>query len=727
MKKIILDIKGMSCSACSNSLEKYLNKQEGIIECYVNLVTSKASISYSDKLTVNDLIKYVKEAGFDSPGEYDENKINKKENKYLELIIYTILAILIMYISMSHMLKLPLISILNINTNPINYTITLLILVVPFLIYGLDILKNGYKNLVHNSPNMDTLVSLGVLSSLIYSIINTIQILKGNYKLVHNLYFESVAIVIYFIKLGRYITDKSKQEVTSSIKDLVTITPYTALKKENDIVKEVTLDEIKKGDILVCKPGMKIAVDGIITKGITHIDESFITGESIPNKKEKNDAVLAGTINIEGYIEYKAEKIGKETTISEIVRLVVNSINTKSSLSHIADKVSGIFVKIVIIVAVLTFISHIILSNNIDKALTYFVSVLVVSCPCSLGLATPLAVITSLSLTAKNGILVKSSKALENVCNIDTFVFDKTGSLTYGTLKINKIFNYSNYSKEELLNIVSNIENLSNHPIASAFKNNKQKLKVKNYEEISGIGLKAQINNKEYYLGNSNLINNLKIENNKQKDELFLQENANSIVYVIENKEIIALIGVKDIIRKEAKQVIKELINQSKKVIMLTGDNEITSKVIAKELNIDNVISNVTPKEKGEIINKLKENSKVMMIGDGINDAVSLVNADIGLSLSVGSDIATNSSKIILTNNDLYSIIKLIEISKKMVKNIKQNLFFAFIYNICMIPIATGLFSKWNIKVDPMLGSIAMTLSSLTVVLNANRLRKEVK
>lgn len=727
MKKIILDIKGMSCSACSNSLEKYLNKQEGIIECYVNLVTSKASISYSDKLTVNDLIKYVKEAGFDSPGEYDENKINKKENKYLELIIYTILAILIMYISMSHMLKLPLISILNINTNPINYTITLLILVVPFLIYGLDILKNGYKNLVHNSPNMDTLVSLGVLSSLIYSIINTIQILKGNYKLVHNLYFESVAIVIYFIKLGRYITDKSKQEVTSSIKDLVTITPYTALKKENDIVKEVTLDEIKKGDILVCKPGMKIAVDGIITKGITHIDESFITGESIPNKKEKNDTILAGTINIEGYIEYKAEKIGKETTISEIVRLVVNSINTKSSLSHIADKVSGIFVKIVIIVAVLTFISHIILSNNIDKALTYFVSVLVVSCPCSLGLATPLAVITSLSLTAKNGILVKSSKALENVCNIDTFVFDKTGSLTYGTLKINKIFNYSNYSKEELLNIVSNIENLSNHPIASAFKNNKQKLKVKNYEEISGIGLKAQINNKEYYLGNSKLINNLKIENNKQKDELFLQENANSIVYVIENKEIIALIGVKDIIRKEAKQVIKELINQSKKVIMLTGDNEITSKVIAKELNIDNVISNVTPKEKGEIINKLKENSKVMMIGDGINDAVSLVNADIGLSLSAGSDIATNSSKIILTNNDLYSIIKLIEISKKMVKNIKQNLFFAFIYNICMIPIATGLFSKWNIKVDPMLGSIAMTLSSLTVVLNANRLRKEVK
>lgn len=727
MKKVILDIKGMSCSACSSSLEKYLNKQDGIIESYVNLVTSKASISYSDKLSIKDLINYVKEAGFDSTGVYDENKIDKKKNNSLKLIIYTILAILIMYISMSHMLNLPSLPLIDINKNPINYTISLLLLTIPFLIYGYDILKSGYKNTIHKTPNMDTLVSLGVLSCLIYSLINTYKIIKGDYNLIHNLYFESVSIVIYFIKLGRYITEKSKQDVTSSIKDLVTITPYTALKKENNLVKEVTLDEIKKDDILVCKPGMKIAVDGIITSGITHIDESFITGESIPIKKQKNNTVLAGTINIEGYIEYKAEKIGKETKISEIVRLVVNAINTKSSLSHLADKVSGIFVKIVILVAILTFIFHIIFFGNIDKALTYFVSVLVVSCPCSLGLATPLAIIASLGLTAKNGILVKSSKALENVCNIDTFVFDKTGSLTYGQLKINKVFNYSVYTKEELLNIASSIENLSNHPIASAFKNNNQNLKVKNYEYIEGIGLSGVINDKKYYIGSNKLITKLKIKNTHKKDELSLQKNANSIVYVIENKEIIALIGVKDVIRKEAKQVIKELINQNKEVIMLTGDNEITSKVIAKELNIDKVISNVMPKEKGEIIKKLKEKNKVMMIGDGINDAISLVNADIGLSLSSGTDIATNSSSIILTNNDLYSIIKLIEISKKTTKNIKQNLFIAFIYNICMIPIATGLFSKWNITINPMLGSIAMTLSSITVVLNANRLRKEVK
>lgn len=727
MKKVILDIKGMSCSACSSSLEKYLNKQDGIIESYVNLVTSKASISYSDKLSIKDLINYVKEAGFDSTGVYDENKIDKKKNNSLKLIIYTILAILIMYISMSHMLNLPSLPLIDINKNPINYTISLLLLTIPFLIYGYDILKSGYKNTIHKMPNMDTLVSLGVLSCLIYSLINTYKIIKGDYNLTHNLYFESLSIVIYFIKLGRYITEKSKQDVTSSIKDLVTITPYTALKKENNLVKEVTLDEIKKDDILVCKPGMKIAVDGIITSGITHIDESFITGESIPIKKQKNNTVLAGTINIEGYIEYKAEKIGKETKISEIVRLVVNAINTKSSLSHLADKVSGIFVKIVILVAILTFIFHIIFFGNIDKALTYFVSVLVVSCPCSLGLATPLAIIASLGLTAKNGILVKSSKALENVCNIDTFVFDKTGSLTYGQLKINKVFNYSVYTKEELLNIASSIENLSNHPIASAFKNNNQNLKVKNYEYIEGIGLSGVINDKKYYIGSNKLITKLKIKNTHKKDELYLQKNANSIVYVIENKEIIALIGVKDVIRKEAKQVIKELINQNKEVIMLTGDNEITSKVIAKELNIDKVISNVMPKEKGEIIKKLKEKNKVMMIGDGINDAISLVNADIGLSLSSGTDIATNSSSIILTNNDLYSIIKLIEISKKMVKNIKKNLFIAFIYNICMIPIATGLFSKWNITINPMLGSIAMTLSSITVVLNANRLRKEVK
>ena len=724
MQKVILNIKGMSCSACSNSLEKYLNKQNGIINATVNLVLSQASIEYNDDLSIEDLNKFISDAGFESLGIYDETKINKTNKSNKIIMPITFLTILVLYISMSHMLSLPSIPYLDMMKNPINYTISLLILTIPYLIYGFDIIKNGYKNLIHAHPNMDTLVFIGVLSSLIYSIYNTILLLKGNTSLVDSLYYESCIVVIYFIKLGRQIETKNKEKTLDAIKELVTITPSYALLKVGNEVKEVTIDEIKENDILVCKPGMKLAVDGIITNGTTHIDESFITGESIPSKKEKGNKVIAGSLNIDGYIEYKAEKIGKNSTISEIVRLVVEATNTKSPISKLADKVSGIFVPLVMLIATITLISYLLLGYNLNISLTRFVTVLVISCPCALGLATPLAVVVAMGITARNGILIKTSEVLEAINKVDTIVFDKTGTLTYGNLKISKLCNYSNYNNSKLLNIVSSIESKSNHPIASAFKTNDKLQKVTSFKNIDGIGLKGVINNKEYYVGNNKLIKKLKINNTHSKDELDLVNNGNSIIYVIEDNNIIALIGVKDIIRKEAKEVIKKLNNMNKNVIMLTGDNEITAQVIAKELGIKEVIANVLPKEKSEKIKELMNNNKyVMMVGDGINDAVSLVTANIGVALSSGTDIANNSADVILMNNNLINIINMFHISKKTITNIKQNLFLAFFYNICMIPLAIGLLSKWNINMNPMLGSIAMTLSSITVVLNALRLK----
>lgn len=725
MKKVILSIGNMSCSACSSGLEKYLNKQKGVVSAYVNLVLAQASIECDDTLTIDDLNRFVKEAGFESYGIYDPKKEIKKKDSKKVLIIFGLLSLLILYISMSHMVGLKTIPYLNMKDYPINYSLCLLILTIPFLIYGKDIIKNGFKNLIHKTPNMDTLVTIGVLSSLIYSILSTIMIILGNNNYVENLYYESVCIVIFFIKIGKYVDQKSKNKTKEALQELVTITPEKALLKTEDKLTKVTIDQIKKDDILVCKPGMKIAVDGKVISGKTHLDETFITGESYPKKKEVGDKVIAGSLNIDGYIEYKAEKIGKDSTISEVVRLVVEASNTKSPIAKIADKVSGIFVPTIIIIALLTLIAYIFVSKDISIALTHFITVLVVACPCALGLSTPLAIIISEGLCAKNGIIVKTSETLENAHKIDTIVFDKTGTLTYGNLSISKLYNYSELSDDDILRLTASLEAKSTHPIATAFQDIKTKKNVDDFKIIEGIGLEGKMDKNKYYLGNSKILNKLKIENEYQKDENKLKESGNSIIYVIENNKVLALIGVKDIIRPSAKDAIKELKRLDKEVIMLTGDNKETATKIAKELGIENIISNVMPKEKTNEIKKLlNENKKVMMIGDGINDAPSLKTASIGVSISSGTDIATNSADIILMNNNLISLLNLLKISKKTILNIKENLFWAFFYNICMIPVATGFLSTKGIVMNPMIAAFAMTASSLTVTINALRLKK---
>ena len=731
MRKVLLKIEGMTCSACSSGLEKYLNKQDGIIAASVNLIMNNASIEYDDnKLTLEQVEKFVDKAGFSSAGiDNLEKEEKKKSNEKYKLIGISVISILILYISMSHMVGLPVIPFLDMMAYPINYAISLLILTIIVLLMGIDILKNGYKNLVHKTPNMDTLVMIGVMASFIYSIYGTIMILKGKTMYVESLYYESAAIVIFFIKIGKYVESKNKDKTKEALQQLMSITPNHAIIIRDGKEETVTLDEIQKGDIVICKPGEKIAVDGEVIEGTTHINESFITGESVPVKREKGSKVIAGSINYEGTIKYKAEKIGKESTVSEIVRLVVEATNTKAPIAKVADTISGYFVPTIIVIAIIAFAIWFMITKNIATAINIFVTILVVACPCSLGLATPLAIVIASGNASKKGILIKTSEALENAHKIKTICFDKTGTLTKGELTISKIYNYSNLEEKEIIKIVASIENKSEHPIARAIVNEakNQNIELEDVEEfksIPGYGVSANISQNKYLIGNKKLMLENNITISQEQDELNLVSDGNSILFVAEGQKLIALIGVKDVLKDESKDIVQKLKKKNIKVVMLTGDNEKTAKAIANQIGVDEVIANVLPKQKAEEIKKFKEKGLVMMCGDGINDSVSLVTADIGVSVSSGTDIAMDSSNVVLMNYNLEKIEDLISISEKTIRNIKQNLFWAFFYNICMIPIACGILEPLGVVMNPMIAAFAMSISSLTVVINALRLKK---
>ncbi len=735
MKKILLAIGGMSCSACSNGLEKYLHKQNGIQNASVNLVMANALIEYDETILDQEKIeKFVQEAGFESLGLYEEKGEKKREKAERRTFwIFTVLAIVFLYVSMGHMIGLPIFPLLSPHHNPVVYTWFLFAFTLVFLWYGKDILSSGWKNLIHKAPNMDTLVMIGVISSMAYSLYSMVKILQGNLSFLHLLYFESAAIVLYFIKLGRRIDGMSKDKTKEAIQQLVQITPNHAIKKEEGKEKIVTIDEIQKGDILICKPGDKLAVDGEILLGSAHIDESFITGESKPAKKSVGEKVIAGSINYDGYLEYKAERIGKESTISEIVRLVVEATNTKALIARVADKVSGYFVPAVMGIAVLTFLFYLIFSKDFATALSTFVTILVVACPCSLGLATPLAIVVSEGICAKNGILVKKSEVLENAQKTTAVVFDKTGTLTYGTLKIADICNQSNRSDDELIQLVGSLEKQSSHPIGRAFTSYLEEhqiplLEVQEMQELSGMGVRGVVADKKVWVGNAKILAEAGVPKGEDSKEAELRQKGDSIVYVVEEKEVLAIIGVNDKIREDAKIVVEKLKQRKIQTIMLTGDNEETAKKIAEMIGIDQVIANVLPQEKAEQIHKLKQNGQfVLMCGDGINDSPALASCDIGVSVGNGTDIAMDSAEVILTQNNLERIEDLIHVSQKTIRNIKQNLFWAFFYNALMIPVAMGVLSPIGITINPMIASLAMVFSSLTVIGNALRLRDVLK
>lgn len=719
MKKIILDIEGMTCSACSNGLEKYLNKQKGI-EANVNLVMQQAVIYYDENINnISDIERFIKEAGFKSLGE-NHKQNNLKKSLYI-IIIFSFISLFVMYMNMFDMFNLGIPNIFNKMIHPKFY----ILLVVSFslfsIIWGIDIIKNGIKNILYKMPNMDSLIGIGVIVNFLYSLYNSYYILinKGD---ISKIYFESVIMIILFVKIGRFIDNKNKIKASEAIRNLVTLTPKTANLIINKEVKEVTLDKIQKGNIVACKPGEKIAVDGVIVKGKTHTDESFINGESKPVSKNIGDLCFAGSINYDGYIEYEAVNIGKDSNISHIVDLVVTATNTKSPISRLADIISGYFVPIIFIISIISFILNYIISNQISQSIESLVTVLVVACPCALGLATPLAMVVSIGSASKKGLVIKTSEVIEQLNKIDTVVFDKTGTLTKGKLQIVDSKVKKDLDKKEILKLLQSIEAKSNHPLAKSICSNSHNLyEIDEFNEEIGKGISATINNKKYYAGNRKHLNTFKISNIFEKEDEIYSSKGESIVYFWDEKELLAIYGLRDELKDNIKNTINDLKQLNKKVIILSGDNKNTVSIIANELNIDKFYSDVSPKQKVDIIKKLNINNNVLMIGDGINDSPALKTSAIGVSVSNGTDISNDVSDIIMMTDNMNRIIDLFKIGKKTIKIIKQNLFWALFYNICMIPLATSLLV---IKINPMIASLAMTISSLTVVINSLRLKK---
>ena len=716
MKNIILNVGGMTCSGCSARLEKYLNKQEGIFSASVNLVLATAKIEYDENLLdVNKLNKFIEEAGFTSYGE-EYNKNKRKPERFV-LLIYAVLTILLMYISMGNMFKIKMPNIIDMHSNPIIYAVSLAVITFLYFIYGFDIIKSGIKNLVNKMPNMDSLIMIGVIVNYLYSLFNMILVFKGDMNGLHHLYFEASAMTILFVKIGRFIDKNNRIKATDAVRGLVSVTPKKAVKLVDGEEKTVTINEISKGDIIVCRPGEKIAVDGVVRKGRTNINEALITGESKPVHKEIGNEVIAGSINCNGYIEYEAVRIGRETNISNIVKMVVEATNSKTEIQKFVDKVSGIFVPVIFILAVLASILNFIVIRDISIAVNVFVTVLVVACPCALGIATPLAMVVSIGKLSRNGIFIKSSESLEILNGIKNIVFDKTGTLTNGKFSV-----VDKNISDENMQILQSIEFNSKHPIAQSIceYSDFNKMEVTNFREIEGYGVQADIGNSTYYVGSSKFVKEQCINNIYCNDEEKFLSNGYTIVYLFNNDGVLGIVGLADTVKDGVKELIQELKNMNKNIYMLTGDNEAAAKIIANEIGIDNVESNLTPKQKLVYVSNMNDDTNsVMMVGDGINDSPSLKSAAIGVSVEGGSDVSADSSDIILMNSNIGIIYLLLKVGKKTNRIIKQNLFWAVFYNCLMIVVATGLLP---IHINPMIASMAMMMSSLMVVFNSLRL-----
>ena len=730
MKKDVIKISGMTCAGCSSGLEKFLNKQEGITRAEVNLVMSNAYVEYDENIVdLEKIAEFVKQAGFRSLGidKFEEEKKSLKKDR-IKLIITMVLGIFLFGICILNMLKKD-IPYIDMHENPKIYAITLAILSTSIISLSFNIIINGVKKIVHRMPNMDSLISIGVITSYLYSIYSLIMTLFVNTEYVNKVYFESAAMVIVFTNIGRYIDSRSKIKVKDAITKLMTITPAKATIIKDEYEEKINIDEINIGEIVICKPGEKIAVDGTVVSGFTHIDDSFITGESMPKAKKKGDKVMAGSINLDGYIEYIAEKIGKDSLVSEIVRTVAKTLNSKTNVEKVADKICVFFVPTIIIIAIISLIVWLILGRTIFFSLNIFISVLVVACPCALGLATPMANTVAIGTSVRKGILIKNNNIFENLNKIDTVVFDKTGTLTLGKLRIHEIYKYNGVSENRILQLIGTIERKSEHPIAKAITHRciKQGIKIgqaREAELLTGLGIKSRYKGEDILIGSKKLM----IENNiaiNEEDEQRLYDEGDMVIFVAVDKELISMIGLKDTVKDEAKEVIDELNKAGIETIMLTGDNEKTARLIAEEIGVYNIIANVMPNEKVKVIQKLKQKGKkIMMVGDGINDAPSLVSADISVSMEEGTDIAKDSSDIVIMNGDLTRISMLFKMGTKTFKVIKQNLFWAFIYNIVMIPIAAGVLAKLNISLTPMYSAMAMTISSIAVIINSLRLKR---
>ncbi len=741
--KEVYDIEGMSCAACSSAVERVTRKLEGVETSDVNLTTNKMTIEYDENIVNPTLIiEKVEKAGFGIHRvEKDKKKTNEinieeQEESHVKrgLIVSIILSILLMYVSMGHMVKLPIFQIFNKITHPSNWVLLQILITIPIMVIGRKYVINGFKSLLHLNPNMDSLVAISVTASFSYSIVMSFLI-QDYPALTMTLYFDAAAMVLTFISLGKYFEGKSKRKTKDAIKKLIELTPETALLikdiESNDYL-EVGIEKIKPSDIILVKPGSKIPLDGIVIKGNSSVDQSMLTGESLPIDKKVNDEVVGGSLNKEGILYVKVSRVGEDTTLSKIIKFVEDAQGKKAPISKIADKVAGVFVPIVIAIAFISAIIWLLVGKDISFALNIFTSVLVIACPCALGLATPTAIMVGTGVGANNGILIRSGEALEEIHNANVVILDKTGTITEGNLKVTQIYS-KNIKENKILEIAGIVEKGSEHPLSKAIVTKMEELNIKSslsvidFNSISGKGIVANLNNGDTVLiGNNKLMIENRIDINEFNEKIsYFSNKGQTPMLIAINGNLEAIISVADTIKNSSKKAIEKLKNQNLKVVMLSGDNINTANNIAKMVNIGYVEADVLPTEKAQVVEKYqKEGNKVIMVGDGINDAPALVQANVGFAIGNGSDIAIESADVVLMKNDLLDVYKTYKLSKLTIKNIKQNLFWAFFYNSLGIPIAAGLlFAFGGFLLNPMVGSFAMSLSSIFVVSNALRLK----
>ncbi len=750
LKKLDIKIEGMTCQSCAKSVERNIKKLDGIESVNVNIATDKATVEYDKfKVRVSQIKTAITKLGYkvideSKNEEIDDDRLRKeKELKVLKtkLIIAMAFAIPLFYIAMGPMVPspfgpLPVPSIIDSMSNTLNYALVQLLLVIPIVGAGYKFYVNGIKAMITKSPNMDSLVALGTLAALLYSIYTTIQLASGQLVYMnghhHQLYYESAGIIITLILLGKYLEARSKGKTSEAIKKLMGLQPKTAIVFKNNEEIEISIDEVEEGDVIVVKPGSKIPVDGIVVEGHTSVDESMLTGESMPVSKKIGDRVTGASINKNGNIKFKADKVGNNTTLAQIIKLVEDAQGSKAPIAKLADTVSGYFVPTVLSIAVFSALAWYFLGGKDGVfSLTIFISVLVIACPCALGLATPTAIMVGTGKGAENGILIKGGDALESAHKVNTIIFDKTGTITEGKPVVTDIITTSRIDNNKLLQIAASAEKGSEHPLGEAIvkrgeRDNIEFLSVEKFNAITGHGIEVTIDKQNILLGNKKLMDdrNVKLEDLQLASDNLASEGKTPMYIAIDNN-IAGIIAVADIVKESSKKAVEKLHEMGIQVAMVTGDNKKTANTIAKQVGIDIVLAEVLPEDKANEIKKLQAKGNfVAMVGDGINDAPALAKANVGIAIGNGTDVAIESASIVLMKSDLMDVPTAIKLSNETIKNIKQNLLWAFGYNTIGIPVAAGLLYLFGGPLlNPMIAAAAMSLSSVSVVSNALRLR----
>lgn len=723
-------ITGMTCSACAGRIERTLNKLNGVDKANVNFAAEKLYVSFDDKnINESEIVSAIKKAGYNIAGKNAQSEMPAHKKLLIRFIISMIFTVPLLIISMGHMVGMPLPKIIDPMENPLNFAIIQLALTIPVMATGYMFYLKGIKNLFRLSPNMDSLIAVGTLSSVVYGIFAITKIKNGHEHMAMELYFESAAVILTLITLGKYLESLSKGKSSQAIKELMELSPKIATVRRGKKELQVKSELVQIGDTVIVKPGEKFPVDGTVTLGTTSVDESMLTGESMPVTKNVGDKVIGATVNKNGYIEYTAEKIGEDTAISQIIKLVEEAQGKKAPIARLADVISAYFVPAVILLAIIAAVGWKIAGESNDFCITIFISVLVIACPCALGLATPTAIMIATGQGAKNGILIKGGEVLENAHKINTVVFDKTGTITEGIPVVTDI-KTNGINENDLLLYAAAAEKLSEHPLGDSIvkEANSRNITIpeaENFESISGMGIKAVVNGKQIIIGNEKMMNEYKIKDDFiSQITTFANQGKTAVICAVDGKAA-GIIAISDQIKETSRSAVSKLENKGINTVMLTGDNKQTALTIAGYAGIKNVIYEVLPEDKAAEIKKIQESGKITaMVGDGINDAPALAQSDVGIAIGSGTDIAIESADIVLMNGSLEGVNTAIKLSHATIRNIKQNLFWAFGYNILGIPIAMGLLHIFGGPLlNPMIAAAAMSLSSVSVLSNALRLR----